>query len=318
MPLKFVYVLISSDADYYTEQAAVSMYSLRMHNPDCHIVLMTDIDTLSSLTGNRSLIKEYVSEYITVETPAGFTPKERSRYIKTSVRQNLEGDFLFLDCDTIITGNFNEVESLDCEIGAVPDCHQKGARNGQLMHYVRQTKQTVEDYDLYFNSGVLFVRDTEVSRTLYEEWHRLWCDSRDRYGVTIDQPALALADAAYNHPITEIDGRYNCQIVLPGAKRFLFDALVVHYMSDLLYLSSFPLKNKKLLAAVRDEGITADIENIVRNPQLAFLEHSCILGGEELEIYRSPVMVLGRKLSRDFKWLNKVVRFFYGLAGFKI
>lgn len=318
MAFKFVYVLVSGENDFYAEQAAVSMHSLRRHNPDSHIVLMTDVNTLNLLVGNRSLVKNYVNEFVTVETPSEFTPKERSRFLKTFIRQNIEGDFLFLDCDTVIAGDLSVCEELDCEIGAVLDCHQITSKNGQFLKYLAITKRTVEEYDHYFNAGVLFVRDTDNARKFYEEWHILWSESRSQYGITFDQPAFALADAACGHLVREIDGRFNCQIVLPGAKRYLFDALVIHYMSDLLYFSSFPLKNKQLLAAVRDCGITDNIEKIVSNPQLAFLESSCVLGGEELEIYKSPVMVLARKLSRDFKWLNKVVRFFYGLAGYKI
>ena len=316
--LKFVYVLISSDSDYYAEQAALSMYSLLLHNPGSHIVLVSDEDTLKSLTDGRSLIKDYVSEYITVNPPVGFSPKERSRFLKTSIRQNVKGDFLFLDSDTIITGDLTDCHKSDCEIGAVLDCHKTADGNTQKFSYVKETKIALEDYNLYFNTGVLFVRDTDNAARFFAEWHRIWNDDRTKNSTSIDQPAFAQADTACNHLVREIDGRYNCQIVTPGAKKYFFDPLIIHYMSDLPYFSSFPLKNKKLLATVRENGISAEIENIVRNPQLAFLENSFILGGEELEIYQSPVMILGRKLARDYAWTNKVAKFIYRLFGFKI
>lgn len=294
------------------------MHSLRIHNPECHIVLLTDKETLGSLTGNRSLIKNYVSEYVTVESPSGFSPKERSRFLKTSIRQNVKGDFLFLDSDTIITGDLTECHKSDCEIGAVLDCHKTAEGNLQKFSYVKETKIALEDYNLYFNTGVLFVRDTDNAARFFAEWHRIWNEDRTKNSTSIDQPAFAQADTACNHLVREIDGRYNCQIVTPGAKKYFFDPLIIHYMSDWRCFQYFPLKNTEFLKQIRENGITTDVENIVNNPQLAFLESSWIFGDEERELYGSPVVIVSRIIARDYKWTNKVVRFICRLFGYKV
>ena len=317
MALKFVYTLVSSERDYYAEQAAVSMHSLRLHNPECHITLVTDEDTLKSLTGCRSLIKKYVSECITVNPPADFTPVQKSRYIKTSLRQNIKGDFLFIDCDTIVTGCLEACGEMYAELGAVLDCHTTAERNGQLNRYLEQTKKTFWGYNFYFNTGVLLVKDTENTHKFFDDWHRIWLEDKAKYNTSMDQPSFAQADMANNHLVREIDGRYNCQIVMAGAKRLMFDSLVVHYMSNLPEVG-FPLKETNVLKQVREKGITEDISRIIRNPQMSFLESSCIIGGKELELYNSPMVILGRKLSRDFAWTNSIAKFIYRLFGFKI
>lgn len=67
--MKFVYVLISDEKDYYTEQCLVSIHSLRLNNPKAHIVVITDKYTLSTLDGNRGRIKDNIDEFKTIEVP---------------------------------------------------------------------------------------------------------------------------------------------------------------------------------------------------------------------------------------------------------
>lgn len=73
-----------------------------------------------------------------------------------------------------------------------------------------------------------------------------------------------------------------------------------------------------MLNTIREQGITPGIEDIIQYPLASYLERCCIIGGEELRIYKSPIVVLARKLSRDFGWTNKVARLVYRLFGFHI
>ena len=316
--LKFVYALISSDNDYYAEQALVSMYSFRLHNPDAHVVLVTDGATLNSLTGTRSQIKEYVSDIVTVEAPAGFSPKERSRYIKTTLRQTLTGDFLYLDNDTIVTASLKGAEEFDCEMGAVLDCHIGAKSDWQLNDYLQKTKKKYWGSDIYFNGGVFYVKDTEKAHKLFADWYEIWDRDRTEYGLSIDQPALAQANVKNDLFISQIDDRYNCQMVMPGAKKYMFDAKIIHYYSDSAKGDYFLPKRKEWLQKVKEEGISDEIKDVILHPQTVYLESSRFMGGEELRLYYSPMVILAMKLSRDFPWTNKIVRFIYRLFGFKI
>lgn len=318
MSLKFVYALVSSENDYYAEQALISMHSLRLHNPDACIVLVTDSATLNTLTGNRSRIKDYIDEYVTVNPPVEFTPVQKSRFIKTSLRQNVKGDFLYIDNDTIIVDSLCELEDLDCEMGAVLNCHCTGENDRQLRGYLDKTKKTYWDYNRYFNNGVLFVKDTANTRKFFADWHNLWNEEMAKFGISIDQPSSAQANVANGCLITEIDGRFNCQIFMSGAKRYILNPCILHYFNASNRGLSHPLKDKRYMRDIREKGAEADLNDIIRTAHSAFLLSWRVLDDEERRVYELPMAMLGRKLARDYAWTNKVAKFIYRLFGFKI
>mgnify|MGYP000042041398 CR=1 FL=1 len=124
MKTKIIYVLVSNENDCYLEQALVSIYSLRLYNPDANLLLLVDEETSRTLeNGIRKLILNYVSKLVIVDVPFHYSKQQKSRYIKTSLRSQVIGDFLFIDCDTIINEELKDIDNLSCEIAAVPDCH---------------------------------------------------------------------------------------------------------------------------------------------------------------------------------------------------
>ena len=125
MKTKIVYCIVSNDEDIYLEQAWVSIYTLRRHNPDAEVILLVDKDTELTLIGKRSGIKELVAEVKAVETPVGYNAMQRSRYLKTNFRHFISGDLLFIDADTVIGGSLAGVDDIDAEIACVPDEHRR-------------------------------------------------------------------------------------------------------------------------------------------------------------------------------------------------
>lgn len=284
--MKFVYALISGPEDYYTEQSLISMYSLRLHNPGCHIVLVTDNATLGTLTGNRSRIKEYVDEFVTIDAPVDFTPTQKSRFLKTSLRQNVTGNFLYLDNDTIIRSSLSELDRPDCVFAAVLDGHAVRENNIQLNKYLHATGIEPWNYRLYFNSGVWFVRDCEAVHKFFHDWHRIWNEDREKYGISIDQPAFARANIENRGIISELSGKYNCQIVIPRAKLYMFDAKIIHYFAELKESGYFPIKQDRLLADIRENGICGETARIIEHPLLTWAEH-IIRGGKLKKVFKN-------------------------------
>lgn len=321
MRTKIIYCLISSNDDYYVEQALVSIYSLKKHNPGAHIVLMTDEPTDKSLSGDRARIKSYIDESIIIDTPSGLSPTQRSRFIKTSVRQNISGDFLYVDNDTIICDSLEEFDSIDCSVGAVLDYHSKLDERQNYMKsnidaYLSTTKKKFWNSNKYFNSGIIFAKDNSDALKLYKLWHKIWNEERVKYKINIDQPSFAQSNAINNFVIKELSGNYNCQILVPNSAKYFLNPKIVHYYASSKL--SFPLNDKKILKKIRENGITQDIEYIVNNPQIVFLENSHFINPEDFAIINSPMGLLGRKLSRDFKWTNTVARVIYNIFGLKI
>ena len=73
MKTKIVYVLVSDERDLYLEQAWLSLYSLRLHNPTTHVVVLVDDNTERSLIGKRRKFCELVTEIKTIDVPAEYT-----------------------------------------------------------------------------------------------------------------------------------------------------------------------------------------------------------------------------------------------------
>lgn len=287
--LKFVYALISSESDYYAEQAALSMHSLRLHNPDAHIVLVTDDLTLNTLEGGRALVKNYIDECVIVNSPDGFSPKQRSRVIKTTLRQKLEGDFLFLDSDTIVMGSLKELESFECDVAAVyaqhsnsPDVYSSIYKHwdseGQHWHMTKYYSAREVDpaekakIRCHCNSGVMLCRDTENAHRLFELWHKYWLESSTKYDWHSDQCDLWRADAVLGGILTELPGIYNCQIVYPKiALRYLYDCKIMHYFSTSRNFYNFVFRREDVLEDVRRNGINAKVEVIMQNLKRDYL-----------------------------------------------
>lgn len=315
MKLKFVYVLVSSEKDYFTEQALISMHSLKMHNPEAEIILLTDSKSLESLNGKRNRIKEYISEVIVVSVPDNLSGAQKNRFIKTSIPKYIDSDFLYLDNDTIITGNLKYLESVDCVIGAVADKNRHEEAPEQFYRYLKKTKERFKLENIYFNGGVFLVKKSEASDNFFEDWHKKWLHDLKIHNITFDQASMAIANS--NNLITELDGVYNCQFLFDG-KMFIDRALILHYFSSFNNTTYFPLKNFIFLKIIRENGISDTLELILNKPQDFIFEGPILLDEEEKKLYQSPMMILGRKLSRDYPISNIIARFIYRLFGFNI
>jgi hypothetical protein len=194
MNTKLVYVLTSAPEQNYIEQALLSVFTARYYNPDACIVLITDDRTNELLKGQRGEILDYISEKIVVPLPEEMSAMLRSRQLKTSVRNFIEGDFLFIDCDTLITRSLNEIDNCLFEIGAVLESHlpialfinslyEKVDKNATLLGWSIQNEKN------YFSSGVIYVKDTPNNQLFYEKWNCLWKEGVKKE-VMIDQPSL--------------------------------------------------------------------------------------------------------------------------------
>ncbi len=230
MKTKIVYVLVSDDSDYYYEQVMLSIRSLIYYNLKARIEVLVDEDTFASLRGNREAIKQY-ADVIEVDTPSGYDKMRRSRYLKTNMRNLVAGDFLFLDCDTVICESIEEIDKLDVDLGMVADL------NGPLLLDDQNTiskgiKAGFPDFTgkPYFNSGVIFVKDTDMTRSFFNSWYENYLKS-ESHGVFNDQPALCQTNAEFGYIVSEIPGIWNCQFKMKGYS-LLNDANIMHYYSN--------------------------------------------------------------------------------------
>lgn len=316
--MQVVYVLVSGPDDFYAEQAFGSMYSLKLHNPSAKITLLTDGETLRGLKVDRERLLQLVDHVKTIDVPAHFSPKQKTSFIKTSVRSHVDGPMLFLDCDTVVAANLEGIKDFSGNILAAADCHAPASENLQLKECRTATGIDIDLGEIYFNSGFLWIEDNAETRKFFEDWHRFWLEFNKNYKITVDQFAFALATRENPGTVRELPGQFNCQIVFRPAVKYITKAKVVHYTGASKTYDAFPMKTPELLREIRESGLTERARFVLENPVEALLENSIIVGGRDLEIHDSPMCILARKLSREFAWSNRMARLIYRLFGFKI
>jgi lipopolysaccharide biosynthesis glycosyltransferase len=313
VPMKYVYVLTSNDTDLFYEQFYLSVSSLRLHNPACEIVLLLDKKTKDGLTGRRSAYEKIISEIKVIHTPDELNQKEVSRWIKTSMRQFITGDFLYIDCDTIITNSLDYTFAEHIKIGAVPDCHVPFRKH----HYYKIFRDenlklgfnSIFQCDSYYNGGVIFCRDAPEVYTFFEKWHSLWKESRSR-GNSQDMPSFNKSNYELHNTISEIGGEWNCQIGNNGLP-FLYTSNIIHYFAtSLVFITSpYTLASESVLYSIKKSGaISAEILEKLQNPKSAFEPYSRIVADKDvLKVFDSSIFIVLRRLEKKYKNLFKML-----------
>lgn len=270
-----VYILISSRQDLYYEQLLVSLYSLRMHNPELNVVVLVDDVTEQTLHGKRSKVRELANEIKVIAVPEEYNPKARSRYIKTTFRNYLTGNLLFIDTDTVITDNLLDLENVHADMASVLDYHCALYQRKDKLHFEARMKRvfdtTIPDSLQYFNSGVIFIRDTPPVYRFFEDWHNYWLFSAFQKNENYDQPAFLMADLKNGHFIKELGGEYNCQLLT--SIEYLHTAKILHFFNinwpGKEYLS--PFFRNDLYEELKQTGeISENTHNLIANCKSAF------------------------------------------------
>lgn len=273
--IKYVYVLVSSVKDYFYEELLISVQSLRYYNKNAYICLLTDNKTADTLVGTRGEVLQYIKEYIKIPFSNNISAKERSRYLKTSMRKYIEGDFWFIDCDTIIC---DVMGAQACELGMVLDKHTNTTDYVQESIWTNAKKMGYfADWNKkHFNSGVIWVKDTKNTKKFFELWNKLY-EETVKNGITIDQTSLNEANCRMKGIITELSGEWNCQVNC--GVQYIAGAKVLHYLGyqplsgQFVYYNKLPfmMADEEKLLSVKNSGkINTEVENIIKNPKKSF------------------------------------------------
>jgi hypothetical protein len=273
--VKYLYVLVSDKNDYYYEQALLSITSLKMRMPDSFVSLLIDDLTEKTFIDKRHDIIELVNELKVIKIEAMFNKKARSRWLKTSMRQHIEGDFLFIDCDTVITDNLDNIFDKNINLAAVLDLHKSDHTKNTIRMIQKRIKilklTSFSELKNYFNSGVIFCRDIPVTHEFFSEWHKLWLISFSK-GILEDQAGFNQVNYLFNNIIAELDGIWNCQIDFGGISYFL-NAKIIHYFISMygrkLYESSYLLASISIAQNIKEKGLVSkEIKEMLKYPKL--------------------------------------------------
>lgn len=227
--MKYIYVVTGNKNNVYVEQAWVSIWSLKHYNPDARVVIITDVET-SKYIDTIHALKPLLYHIEAVKFDKSVSSVVRSRWLKTSMRQLVDGDFIYIDSDTIITDNLSELEQATIDLGLVLDMHVEFP-----IHYYHKLvsklikkiyKEKVGKVKEYYNGGLVLCRDTKQNREFFHRWHENWKTSKNQ-GVNFDQMSLLKTCMEFPNLATQISGIYNCQLTYNI--RYFHEAKIVHF-----------------------------------------------------------------------------------------
>jgi len=311
--MQYLYVLTSTPNDIFYEQFLLSVKSLRLLMPNAEIVLLCDAKTKDTLTGKREIHQNIITKTISVDVPPDFSQTEVSRWLKTSMRCIVSGDFLYIDCDTIITDDLSSIKDIGKKFGVCLDKHSLIDRHGKKNNIIENDKKLgFSSYlsNKHFNGGILYCPDTPEIHKLFERWHELWlfCKSKN---IIRDMPSLNMA--IYENPsfCTELDGTWNCQIAYNGLP-YLANSKIIHYFATDLnfYSSPFILASENILKQIKENGaISVEILELLKNPRAAFVPETRIISGDDMlsvinSNYFASIFFLKKKTPRLFSFIN--------------
>lgn len=308
--MKYVYILVGSSEGFYFEQTLVSLASLKYVSPPAKITLL--IDDRTDSCGNPLLlqIREFVDEYIVRKFDENVPSIARSRILKTTMRDLIEGDFLYVDADTVWASPVDEAD-FTCDVMGVLDGHcllnEHPLKNGILQDFEKtgcnpQTEQ-------YVNGGLLFVKDSVKARRFFEIWHEKWLET-SKSGYYIDMPSLNYAfKQLYGDDAPLLPGNYNSQI--SRSWKYFPNAKLIHFFTGWqkeIGEKPYIFQRKSFWEEVKKDGLNDYVLQMLKNPLEAFDGPIQLYDNIDYELKKTALYGLVRDMF-ERKVLGKKSRF---------
>ena len=292
MKTQIVYVLVSSDKDLFLEELWVSVYSLRQFHPDVAVNVVTDDDTSSRIESNKAL-RGLITNIIVGKTPVNYNSKERSRELKTTIRELVKGDFLYIDTDTVICKPLDDIDCFAYDVAGVPDSNawcRNHAFSGSMKSSVASIFGTdISSKEYLVNGGVIYAKDNAVAHELFQRWNKNWRYSCFEKGNSQDQPALWQSDYEMGGIIKCMPDIYNSQVAM--SLQYFADAAIVHFLHmDFLPDQSYSrYLGLQIYKDIKSAGeITPEIEKDIINCKSAFEPMTMPIGRDQLLFLFNP------------------------------
>lgn len=213
------FVLAAKELGLYADMAAVAALAVRRLHPQARIILMTDEPTARAIDQGKHAIADIVSE-IVVHSTGTDVAAVSSRHLKTVVRKLVKGDYLYLDNDAIAVRPLDRGWPKRADLAVARDWNKRGIPLAWLPFIEKLRADLGWEFlsDRYFNSGVIFVRDTAAAHTFYSHWHRRWQQTLS-LGIPEDQISLNSVIAAGIATTAILPARDNWVTYSPGMLR---------------------------------------------------------------------------------------------------
>lgn len=299
MKTQIVYVLVSSEKDVFLEELWTSVWSLRQFHPrtsptpskggvpfDNVVKVIVDDKTNEYIHQFPALV-ELLDEIVVVTTPEYYTPKERSRELKTRIREVIKGDFFYIDTDTVICKPLDEIDNCEYDVAGIPDSNVWLEGNPFAKGMTGNVKsifgKEITHRGYLINGGVIYAKDNAVAHELFERWNKNWTYSCFEKGNSQDQPALWQSDFEMGNIIKTLPDIYNCQVSM--SLQYFADAAIVHFlhMGFIPDQSYSPYLSLNIYKEIKEKGeMTQEIKDRILNCKAAWQPMTIPVGKDQM------------------------------------
>ena len=293
MKTQIVYVLVSSEKDVFLEELWVSVWSLKRYEPDVTVNVIVDEPTAVRVKANVELMA-LITNVVVADVPEKYTPKERSREIKTRIRELIKGDFFYIDTDTVICKPLGDIDNCEYDVAGIPDSNVFLKDNpfaGGMIGSVKEIfGSDVSNCEYLINGGVIYAKDNYVAHELFKRWNKNWTYSCFEKGNSQDQPALWQSDHEMGNVIKLLPDVYNSQVAM--SLQYFADAAIVHFlhMNFIPDQSYSPYFSLKIYKDIKMAGrLTSDIKELIINCKSSFASLTMPVGRDQLLFLFTPM-----------------------------
>ena len=286
MKTQIVYVLVSSEKDVFLEELWASVWSLRRYEPDVTVNVIVDELTAIRVKANAELMA-LITNVVVADVPGKYTPKERSREIKTRIRELIKGDFFYIDTDTVICKPLGDIDNCEYDVAGIPDSNVFLKDNPFAGGMIASVKEIfgsdVSNCEYLINGGVIYAKDNQVTHELFRRWNKNWTYSCFEKGNSQDQPALWQSDHEMGNVIKLLPDVYNSQVAM--SLQYFADAAIVHFlhMNFIPDQSYSPYLSLKIYKDIKVAGtLTTEIKNMIINCKSSFMPMTMPVGKDQL------------------------------------
>ena len=293
MKTQIVYVLVSSEKDVFLEELWASVWSLRRYEPDVTVNVIVDELTAIRVKANAELMA-LITNVVVADVPEKYTPKERSREIKTRIRELIKGDFFYIDTDTVICKPLGDIDNCEYDVAGIPDSNVFLKDNPFAGGMIASVKEIfgsdVSNCEYLINGGVIYAKDNQVAHELFRRWNKNWKYSCFKKGNSQDQPALWQSDHEMGNVIKLLPNVYNSQVAMN--LQYFADAAIVHFlhMNFIPDQSYSPYLCLKIYKDIKTEGtLTPKIKKQIINCKSSFAPLTIPVGRDQLLFLFTPM-----------------------------
>ena len=202
----------------------------------------------------------------------------------------MKGDFLYVDADTVWNAPIDENDFVNDIMGVLDghcllDTHPLKERIEDDFKLTNCNPNVVE----YVNGGVLFSRDTDVSKSFFDLWHEKW-KKTSAGGCFVDMPSLNYAIKLMGDKFSLLPDVYNVQI--SRSWRFFRQSKVIHFFTgwqDDFFESPYLFQKKFFWRSIQKNGLDENAMVAVSRPLDAFEDFFGIYGLAEMKFRQTAL-----------------------------